>query len=261
VGCNCGLTPFSQNQPDNALTAGVGARLNQRSEPDGGVERVLLPRCGDEAVGVLLQHQALAHAFLAHPRHGRDVCRVAWVALLDRWSGVAARLALRLCPGERDEAARVPPYASQECNVNSMLGRGRLQNSDWAQQPLDEIDTVTRLRYDRALMPSARVPQAPCPRHAPQGTPCDLTLPLPAARVQPQCSKRGAMQALPLVCGGYCRAVRGARAQPQARRGCWRVPLGAREPISLDIRDASRHDWSISHLSLQTSQCSVISYL
>src|SRR5262249_6749214 len=36
------------------LAAGVGAGLNQRSEPDGGVERVLLPRRGDEAVGVLL---------------------------------------------------------------------------------------------------------------------------------------------------------------------------------------------------------------
>ena len=75
------------------LAAGVGARLNQRSEPDGVIERVLLPRRGDEAVGVLLQHQALAHAFLAHPRHGRDVGRVAWIALLDRGAGVAAGLA------------------------------------------------------------------------------------------------------------------------------------------------------------------------
>src|SRR6266567_4504415 len=58
------------------LAAGVGTGLDQRSEPDGGVERVLLPRRGDEAVGVLLQHQALAHAVLTHPRHGRDVGRV-----------------------------------------------------------------------------------------------------------------------------------------------------------------------------------------
>jgi hypothetical protein len=28
-----------------------------------------------------------------------------------------------------------------------------------------------------------------------------------------------------------------------------------RELISLDIRDASRHDWSISHLCLQTAPC------
>ena len=91
------------------LTAGVGAGLNQRSEPDGGVERILLPRRGDEAIGVLLQHQALAHALLAHPRHGRDVGRVARVALLDRWPGITARLALRLRAGERHEAARVPP--------------------------------------------------------------------------------------------------------------------------------------------------------
>ncbi len=91
------------------LAAGVGACLNQWSESDGGVERVLLPRRGDEAVGVLLKHQALSHARLAHSRHGRDVGRVARVALLDRWAGVAARLTLRLRPGERQEAARVPP--------------------------------------------------------------------------------------------------------------------------------------------------------
>jgi hypothetical protein len=68
-------------------------------------------------------------------------------------------------------------------------------------------------------------PQAPCPRHASHGTPGDLTLPPPAARVQPQCSKRGA-HASPAAGArwGYCRAVRGARAQPQSRRGCWRVP-------------------------------------
>jgi hypothetical protein len=66
-------------------------------------------------------------------------------------------------------------------------------------------------------------------------------------------------------CRGYCRHVRGARAQP--RRGMAQafhiVTLSAtRELISLDIRDASRHDWSISsNLSLQTSQCSVISGL
>src|SRR5262245_22753697 len=82
------------------LAAGVGASLNQWSEPDGGVERVLLPRRGDEAVGVLLQHQALAHARLAHLRHGSDVGRVARVALRDRGAGVTAGLALRLGPGE-----------------------------------------------------------------------------------------------------------------------------------------------------------------
>jgi hypothetical protein len=90
------------------LAAGVGARLNQRSEPDRGVERALLPRRGDEAVGVPLQHQAFAHARLAPPRHGGDIGRLARVTLLDRWARVAARLALPLCPGERDEAARVP---------------------------------------------------------------------------------------------------------------------------------------------------------
>jgi hypothetical protein len=42
-------------------------------------------------------------------------------------------------------------------------------------------------------------PQAPCPKQALHGTPRDLTLPLPAVRVQPQCSKRGAMPARPLV--------------------------------------------------------------
>lgn len=46
------------------------------------------------------------------------------------------------------------------------MARGRLQHSDGAQQPLDEIDTVTRRQHDRAVMPSARVPQAPCPRQA-----------------------------------------------------------------------------------------------
>src|SRR5947209_7564414 len=91
------------------LAASVSTGLNQRSELDRGVERVLLSRCSDEAVGVLLQHQALAHAFLAHPRHGRDVGRMARVALLDRGARVTARLALCLRPGKRHEAARVPP--------------------------------------------------------------------------------------------------------------------------------------------------------
>jgi hypothetical protein len=91
------------------LAAGVGAGLNQWSESDGGVERVLLSRRGDEAVGVLLQHQTLSHARLAHSRHGRDVGRVVRVALLNRGTGVTASLALRLRPGERQEAARVPP--------------------------------------------------------------------------------------------------------------------------------------------------------
>jgi hypothetical protein len=66
-----------------SLAAGVSARLNQWSELGSGVERVLLLRCSDEAVGVLLEHQALVHALPAHPRHGRDVGRMARVALLD----------------------------------------------------------------------------------------------------------------------------------------------------------------------------------
>src|SRR5262249_9944653 len=91
------------------LAAGVGAGLNQRSEPDRGVERVLLPRCGDEAVGVLLQHQALVHPRRAHLGHSRDVSRMARVALLDPGAGVAASLALSLRARERHEAAGVPP--------------------------------------------------------------------------------------------------------------------------------------------------------
>src|SRR6266511_2313551 len=108
-------------------------------------------------------------------------------------------------------------------------------------------------------------PQAPCPRHAPHGTPRDLTLPLPAVRVQPQCSKRGAMPALALVRAGGTAALCEARVH-NPRRGVAQafhiVTLSANwDPISLDIRDASRHDWSISNLSLQTSQSSLISCL
>src|SRR5262245_34946478 len=95
--------------PCAALAAGVGAGLNQRSKTDGGIKRILLPRRGDEAVGILLQHQALAYARLAYPRHSCNVGRMAWVALRDRGTGVTARLALCLRPSKRHEAARVPP--------------------------------------------------------------------------------------------------------------------------------------------------------
>src|SRR2546421_11956805 len=60
-------------------------------------------------------------------------------------------------------------------------------------------------------------PQAPCPKHAPHGTPRDLTLPLPTARVQPQCSKCGAMPALAPVRAGGTAALCEARAQPRHR--------------------------------------------
>jgi len=74
------------------------------------------------------------------------------------------RAALGFAPGLS------PPNASQKCNANRILGRGRLQNLDRAEQPLDEIDTVTRLRHERALMPCEHVspgalPEACPPRH------------------------------------------------------------------------------------------------
>jgi hypothetical protein len=52
----------------------------------------------------------------------------------------------------------IRPYASWERNASSILGRGRLQTLNWAQQPIDEIATMAY-----------------------------LTLPLPAAHVQPVC--------------------------------------------------------------------------
>src|SRR5215475_10146488 len=88
---------------------GVGPRLDQRREPHRWVEGVVFAGCPDEAVGVFLQHQTLAHPLLADARHRGHVSLVARVALLDRGARVAGLLTLRPGAGEGHEAPGVPP--------------------------------------------------------------------------------------------------------------------------------------------------------
>lgn len=73
------------------------------------------------------------------------------------------------------------------------------------------MDTVTRLRYVRAAMPSARVPPGPCPRPAP--TAPLATLPYRILRRMSSGSARSAAPALgPVHSGGRSHPGRGVSA-------------------------------------------------
>ena len=91
------------------------------------------------------------------------------------------------------------------------------------QQPLDEIDTVTRLRHDRALMPSEYVspgalPEACPPRYPWRPYPTSSFGACPAPVLEARCHAS--------LCrcraGGTAACARRA-CTTQARRVCWRV--------------------------------------
>jgi hypothetical protein len=56
----------------------------------------------------------------------------------------------------------------------SILGLGRLGDSDEGPQPVGKIDTVARRWHDRTVILSARVPHGPSSRHAPTVPPTAL---------------------------------------------------------------------------------------